>query len=179
VRITGGDFKGRKVVCPPGVIRPSMDRMRESMFAVLGNIAHCSFLDLFSGSGIVGLEAASRGAEPVVLVEKDFKKKDVLSRNAAIMGSIGSIIFMPAERYIKKFNDPFDIIFLDPPFSYRNKESLIAAVAESNVCPKGGLVLIHHPSSDQIAQTLGCLTQIDQRKYGGSLLAIYKKTAPS
>ena len=58
-------------MCPPGIIRPAMDRMRESMFAVLGPLERESFLDLFSGSGLVGLEAWSRGARPVVLVEKD------------------------------------------------------------------------------------------------------------
>ena len=65
MRITGGLYRGRGIKCPPGVIRPAMDRMRESLFAVLGNITGCSFLDLFSGSGIVGIEAASRGAASV------------------------------------------------------------------------------------------------------------------
>ncbi len=71
MRITGGTIRGRRVVCPPGVIRPAMDRMRESMFSILGPLDGFSFLDLFTGSGLVGLEAWSRGARPVVLVEKD------------------------------------------------------------------------------------------------------------
>ena len=70
MRVTGGRYRGRTVKCPKGVIRPAMDRMRESLFNILGNISGESFLDLFSGSGVVGIEAASRGAEPVVLVEK-------------------------------------------------------------------------------------------------------------
>lgn len=175
MRITGGIYRGRKISCPPGSIRPTMDRMRESMFAVLGDIEGCAFLDLFSGSGIVGIEAASRGASKVVLVEKDFKKKPVLSRNAAVMKEVGSIVIMPAERYIKKGTDQFDCIFLDPPFRYREKHKLLSDVAESILSPVGGLVLIHYPSSEIIPHSIGPLERIDQRKYGGSLLEIFKK----
>ena len=71
MRVTGGRYRGRTIKCPKGVIRPAMDRMRESLFNILGNISGESFLDLFSGSGAVGIDAASRGAEPVLLVEKD------------------------------------------------------------------------------------------------------------
>lgn len=75
MRITSGKYRGRVITCPPGVIRPAMDRMRESMFSILGDIYHLSFLDLFSGSGLVGIEAASREAQPVHLVEMDRQKK--------------------------------------------------------------------------------------------------------
>jgi 16S rRNA (guanine966-N2)-methyltransferase len=65
MRVTGGIYRGRIVKCPKGVIRPAMDRMRESMFSVLGYMDGLSFLDVFSGSGMIGIEAASRGALPV------------------------------------------------------------------------------------------------------------------
>ncbi len=71
MRVTGGMYRGRRIDCPPGDIRPAMDRMRVSLFAVLGDLSGTSFLDLFSGSGVIGVEAASRGAAPVVLVERD------------------------------------------------------------------------------------------------------------
>ncbi len=71
MRITGGFYKGRTVVCPPGVIRPAMDRMRESLFAILGDLTGTSFLDLYAGSGVVGIEAASRGADVVIVDLED------------------------------------------------------------------------------------------------------------
>ena len=71
MRITGGELKGRIIKCPDGIIRPAMDRMRESVFAVLGPLNGASFLDLFSGSGTIAIEAVSRGASSVELVEKD------------------------------------------------------------------------------------------------------------
>jgi 16S rRNA (guanine966-N2)-methyltransferase len=82
MRITGGQYRGRVVKCPPGVIRPAMDRMRESLFSILGSLEGMSFLDMFSGSGVVGLEAASRGAKPVHVVEKDFKKAPCFGRKS-------------------------------------------------------------------------------------------------
>ena len=77
MRITGGKYRSRVVKCPPGVIRPAMDRMRESMFSILGDLRDLSFLDVFSGSGVIGLEAASRGSTDIQLVELDSGKKKV------------------------------------------------------------------------------------------------------
>ena len=71
MRITGGILKGRVIKCPDGVIRPAMDKMRESVFAILGDLSGKSWLDLFSGSGTIAIEAASRGAGEVSLCEKD------------------------------------------------------------------------------------------------------------
>ena len=85
MRITGGKYVRGKIVCPPGVIRPAMDRMRESLFAILGDLSGLSFLDLFSGSGVVAIEAASRGAEPIVLVEMDRGKKATIEKNLSII----------------------------------------------------------------------------------------------
>ena len=71
MRITGGTLCGRIIKCPDGIIRPAMDRMRESLFSILGDLTGKSFLDMFAGSGILSLEAASRGATKIDLVEKD------------------------------------------------------------------------------------------------------------
>jgi 16S rRNA (guanine(966)-N(2))-methyltransferase RsmD len=81
MRITGGTLKGRRIEVPRGIIRPAMDRMRESIFAVLGDLSGLSFLDIFSGSGIIALEAASRGAGPVEAVEMDPHKRKTLIKN--------------------------------------------------------------------------------------------------
>ena len=71
MRITGGVLRGRIIKCPDGIIRPAMDRMRESVFSILGDLSGKSFLDLFSGSGTIAIEAVSRGASQVELCEKD------------------------------------------------------------------------------------------------------------
>ena len=105
MRITGGVYRGRKVQCPKGLIRPAMDRMRESMFSILGSLEGSSFLDLFSGSGLVGIEAASRGASPVILVEMDRKKRPVIERNIGMVESEIQLVMMPVERFFKRGSD--------------------------------------------------------------------------
>ena len=81
MRITGGVLKGRNIKCPDGIIRPAMDKMKESVFSILSDITDLSFLDLFSGSGSIALEASSRGANPVDLCEKDKIKVNTIFDN--------------------------------------------------------------------------------------------------
>jgi len=175
VRITGGSYRSRKVQCPPGVIRPAMDRMRESMFSILGNISELSFLDLFTGSGVVGIEAASRGAEPVVLVEKDRRKATVIRKNISFVESEIRLVLQPAERFIAGGGPAlqFDIIYLDPPFKYSQKIRLIESVAGSGLLAPQGLCLIHHPSQEEWPDRVGRLVCNDVRGYGGSTLRFF------
>ena len=102
MRITGGRYRSRVIRCPPGEIRPSMDRMRQSVFSILGNLEGISFLDLFSGTGIIGIEAASRGADPVVLVEKDPRKKATILQNISFVESGIQLLSCSAESFLKK-----------------------------------------------------------------------------
>jgi len=177
MRITGGIYRSRRVQCPPGVIRPAMDRMRESMFSILGDIGGLSFLDLFTGSGVVGIEAASRGAEPVVLVEKDRRKTPVIRKNISFVESPIRLLIQPAERYIATQascrDSKFDIIYLDPPFKYEQKIELIRSVARSGLLAPQGRCLIHHPSPEQWPEHIEQLEVSDLRAYGGSTLRFF------
>ena len=178
MRITGGIYKGRKIICPRGVIRPAMDRMRESLFAILGDLSGVSFLDLFSGSGVVGIEAASRGAEPVVLVEKDYIKSGVLKENTAFVESEIKIFMMPVERFIKRRKEEelsYDIIYLDPPFAFKNKAEIIGGVVDGNLLNPGGELIIHLPAEESLPDVIGGIRLKDKRKYGRSILLFYKK----
>ena len=157
MRITGGIYRGRKIICPRGVIRPAMDRMRESLFAILADLSGKSFLDLFSGSGVVGIEAASRGAEPVVLVEKDYSKSGVLKENTAFVESEIKIFMMPVERFIKRRKEEelsFDIIYLDPPFIFKNKAEIISGIADKGLLNLGGRLIIHLPAEESLPDVM-------------------------
>lgn len=107
MRIIAGRFGGRRLRVPPGVIRPAMDQLRESVFGTLGPLDGLAFLDLFAGSGSVGLEAASRGAARVVFVESDRKKIATLQRNVSdILGDEqfpAEIVPRPVERFIAQY----------------------------------------------------------------------------
>ncbi len=138
MRITGGLYRGRTILCPPGVIRPSMDRMRQSLFSILGDLEGVSFLDLFSGTGILGVEAASRGAEPVLLVEKDPKKKSVIQKNISFVETGIELVISPVERFLRVNQRPWDIVFLDPPFAMEGKGAVLdAASAPPTSLPTG------------------------------------------
>ena len=89
MRITGGTLKGRTIKCPDGIIRPAMYRMRESVFAIIGDLTGKSWLDMFSGSGTIAIEAVSRGATHVELCEKDKIKTKTVLENVSITEEIG------------------------------------------------------------------------------------------
>ncbi|ORC38308.1 16S rRNA (guanine(966)-N(2))-methyltransferase RsmD [Marispirochaeta aestuarii] len=172
MRVTGGRYRGRTVKCPKGVIRPAMDRMRESLFNILGNISGESFLDLFSGSGVVGIEAASRGAEPVVLVEKDRGKRPVLLENISMVETPIRAHIMGAEHFLKTGDSLFDYIYLDPPFPLGGKKEFIQ-MAEGRL-EDDGLLMIHFPEEDDPGETTGRLVRFDLRLFGRSRLGFYR-----
>uniref|UniRef100_A0A7C3IDB6 16S rRNA (Guanine(966)-N(2))-methyltransferase RsmD n=1 Tax=Gracilinema caldarium TaxID=215591 RepID=A0A7C3IDB6_9SPIR len=177
MRITGGQLCGRRVEVPDGIIRPAMDRMRESVFAILGDLTGKSFLDIFSGSGIIALEAVSRGANPVDAVELDPLKRSTLLKNVSIAPVRINCHFMSAELFVKRSKNSFDYIFCDPPFPYRFKQQLVASISHSKLMIPGSLLLIHRPREDQFPETIEQLNLIDRREYGRSIVDFYKLEA--
>lgn len=175
MRITGGSLRGRQVKIPGGIIRPAMDRMRESVFAALGDLTGCSFLDIFSGSGIVALEAASRGAAYIEAVEMDPLKRKTILENVKISPVRINCRFMPAELYVKRAKNPFDLIFCDPPFPYKFKWELVHAISESAIMKEGSRLLLHRPREDFCQIPLPCLILEDSREFGRSIVNFYKK----
>ena len=174
MRITGGILKNRIVQCPKGIIRPAMDRMRLSLFSILGNIAELSFLDLFTGSGICALEAASRGARPVVAVEKDVIKFGTLLENVSIAENKIVCKRMSTELFIRRNSQAFDIIYIDPPFPYKFHKELLTMISNSPSTKEGSLILMHRPKEKPNDEIEG-LVKIDERHYGRSIVDFYKK----
>ncbi|HAH61220.1 MAG TPA: 16S rRNA (guanine(966)-N(2))-methyltransferase RsmD [Treponema sp.] len=177
MRITGGQLAGRTTKCPDGVIRPAMDRMRESVFAVLGDLSGKSFLDLFSGSGTIAIEAVSRGAARAALCEKDKIKIPTILENVSMaekdMGVKIQCHFMPVEYFIKRCKENFDYIFFDPPFAYKFHEDLVSKVFENSMLAPGGTILVHRPEEHFMPDTIQGLHRIDQRVYGRSIVDFY------
>ncbi len=176
MRITAGKYRGRTVTCPPGIIRPAMDRMRESMFSIIRDLDEKSFLDLFSGSGLVGMEAASRGAQPVHLVEMDRKKKDTILKNISIVDTPIQLFMANVFRFIPTAKIIYDIVYADPPFPMKGKVKIAETVEAAHILSPGGLFIIHYPSEEakQWPEQIGSLTFIDERSYGRSLLRFYR-----
>ena len=173
MRITGGVLLNRQVKVPAGKIRPAMDKMRESVFGILGDLQGLSFLDIFSCSGIMALEAASRGAAYIEAVEKDPLKRKILLENSTISPVRINCRFMPAELYVKRAKKTFDFIFCDPPFDYKYKAELIQSIAESVLMKEGSTLLIHHPRENFLEKLPKSLILEDSRDFGLSVVNFY------
>lgn len=185
MRITGGALKGFSIACPPGIIRPAMDKMKESVFSILGDLSEKSFLDLFSGSGSIALEAASRGSRDIELCEKDKIKIPIILKNVSIAERILGVKihchFMSSELFLQKCKRQFNIIFFDPPFPYRFHEELLKTASERNVLSSDGIILIHRPQEKKLSESIGDLQKTDERRYGRSIVDFYghkESTAP-
>ena len=174
MRITGGIYRGRTIKCPPGTIRPAMDRMRESMYSILGSIEGYAFLDLFSGSGLVGIEAASRGCSPVHLVEMDHKKRKIINQNISIVTTEIKLYMMSVQKFLYFAPITYDIVYSDPPFPMKGKGALSRSIADANLVKNGGLYIIHYPKENTMAEQIGTFNCIDERKYGRSMLRFYR-----
>lgn len=176
MRITGGKYVRRTVKCPPGVIRPAMDRMRESLFSILGDLTGESFLDLFSGSGCVAIEAASRGASPIHMVEMDRGKKSVIEANLSFVEESKRLFMMDVNRFIPSCPYTYDIVYADPPFNMEGKVALFEKVAEKRIIKDGGLFIVHYPEEEKKLwpEEIKNFKFKDERKYGRSMLRFYK-----
>jgi hypothetical protein len=144
MRITGGTLCGRKVEVPDGVIRPAMDRMRESVFAVLGDLTGQSFLDIFSGSGISPWRRRPE-ARKALTRWRWIRSKEVRSLKTYPSRRSASTAFMAAELYVRRAKKTLRRRLLRSALPYRFKRELVESIAASPIAGPGTLVLIHHP----------------------------------
>ena len=179
MRITGGIYRGRTVICPPGVIRPAMDRMRESLFDMLGDLSGRTWLDLFTGSGCVGIEAANRGASPVTIVEMDAGKKATILRNLSWVKSDIDLVMADVWRFIPTNKVQYSYCYADPPFKMEGKIKLAQEISDHQTVYEGGLFIIHYPKEEKALwpEQIGNLKTIDERSYGRSMLRFFRMQA--
>jgi 16S rRNA (guanine966-N2)-methyltransferase len=156
VRIIGGGWRGRRVNFPdiPG-LRPTPDRVRETLFNWLQHdIAGARCLDLFAGSGALGLEALSRGAKELVFVEQAVAASRALSEQLIRLGAgrVGRVVEMGAARYLRtpapQGSPPFDIVFLDPPFGRGLLAEYVPMLDSGNWVRPGGLVYLENEKTE-------------------------------
>jgi 16S rRNA G966 N2-methylase RsmD len=152
--------------------------MRDSVFAALGDIGGLSFLDLFSGTGIIALEAASRGASPVEAVEMDGLKRNTLLSNVSLSPVRIRCRFMPVELYVRRAKKNFHLIFCDPPFPYRFKWELLRDIAASPLVSNETRLLIHRPREDFHDGAIDFLAKEETREYGRSVVDFFRGMKP-
>ncbi len=179
VRIIAGIAKGRRLVGPRGsATRPPMDRMREAVFSALGaRIDAAIVLDLYAGTGSFGLEALSRGAGSVTFVERDGAALAALRTNVDAVGLGGRIVASDVEVALTGQAGPYDIVFVDPPYSLSSIDLEPVLAAVSVRLTGGATVLIHRRRDEVEVQTEGTLALTRRRRYGDSEIWWYIKEA--
>jgi 16S rRNA (guanine966-N2)-methyltransferase len=153
LRIIGGAWRSRKLtfISAPN-LRPTPDRVRETLFNWLqGVIVKARCLDLFSGSGALGLEALSRGAKEVVFIEQHRGVADQLKKNLIQLQSNNAVINSDAKRYLDEADKPFDIIFLDPPFRKGFLPSVLDILIEKQLLSEKAFIYLEHEAEADYA----------------------------
>jgi len=180
LKVTAGKFKGSKILSPPKIARPTSSMMREALFNIISNqIEGAFFLDLFSGSGIMGIEALSRGAEKTIFVEMDRKNANNIQKNLIDLNikDKAQIICSDVVKALNKIDLNFDIVFADPP--YAQTFSLISQTFSTlnkvSILKNNAAVFIETDSKFQINEiNVENFNLIRSKKYGNSTLHQYE-----
>jgi len=180
-----GSAGGRRIKAPPGdSTRPTSDRVREALFSAidsaLGSLAGLRFLDVYAGSGAVGLEARSRGAGVVTLVEHDRRTAALIRDNARTLGMDGvEVLHAPASRALRQpLPTPFDVVFVDPPYDRPDLLAGALTAMESarpgGVLASDGLVVAKHDRRERPEAPEGLLASVRERRFGETALTFHR-----
>lgn len=180
-RIIAGEYKGRKLQAPiDDRIRPTADRVKESLFNILQNfIPGKRVLDLFAGTGNLGLEALSRGASYVVFVDNDTNNEKFIQANIekVNVSDKTKLFIMDYEQAVMKMVSKgvrFDLVFIDPPYNDGLYEKALRTVFESKILEQDGIVAVEHPSDIDIGEANDLYRLSNRRKYGNTTISFYK-----
>ncbi len=177
MRVIAGEKKGRRLVAPEGLdTRPTSDKVKEALFSIIQfDLVGAKFLDLFAGSGQMGIEALSRGAEKAVFVDESRKAANCIKENvvAAEYMRRSEIYTKSAEDYLLTCREKFDIVFLDPPYKAELIEPIFSKVTE--VCSDDAIIICEIPCGEKLLEEVNGFTLRRRYRYGKTELALFRK----
>jgi 16S rRNA (guanine966-N2)-methyltransferase len=174
VRVVAGEFKGRRLHAPRGVrTRPTADRVREALFSMLGDVSGARVLDLYAGSGALGIEALSRGAESAVFVEQDRQALEALRRNLDAVGANADVKRKDVLRFLARPEGTFDLVFCDPPYDDAPRVAAPLAEALPTLAGENARIVTE---SDKRNPLVLPLPLVVERSYGDTRIAIHRAT---
>jgi len=188
LRIIAGKYRGRRLKSPPSLqTRPTSDRLRETLFNILApRIEGSRFLDLCAGTGAVGIESLSRGAEHVTFVDQSRKMCALIEANLEALGIednevavISSDTMAFLTRQSKKSSAPVDIIFFDPPYASDYEEVLNLIAGARSLLADNGIVIVEHCKKKELGEAFGELRRYRVVKQGDSILSFYEREGQS
>lgn len=185
MRVVAGTAGGRRLVTPRGMdIRPTSDKVKESMFSILigviGSVEGCRVLDIFAGTGNLGIEALSRGASSAVFVDSGRQAGSIIPKNLQLTGFTdkGRLVakdFRSALSMLESLSERFDLVFLDPPYKKGLLEQCLERLGSSRILGDDALVVAEYSSKEEPGSEFGTLHRFDNRVYGDTALAFFTK----
>lgn len=185
MRVIAGKYKGRKLNTPEDYeIRPTSDKAKEALFSILTNeIYGARVLDLFAGTGSLGIEALSRGAEYCVfadasrkslsLVKENLQHCKVEEKTKVMAGDYKKVLKNLGDKMSDGLEEPFDIILLDPPYNKGMLDDAFRLIAEGGLLAEGGTIVAEHRKEEILADDIHGFSKFKERRYGVVMLSIY------
>lgn len=179
IRVIGGEASGRilKSIARPGT-RPTSDRVREALFAILESHGadFDRVLDLYSGTGALGIEALSRADGAVDFVEADARACEVIRDNLRLLAyqSRATVHHAPVARALSRLKGPYTLVVADPPYEYDRAEAELAAVVEAGLLTPSAIVAVEHSKRTDWPERLGGKERLLSRRHGDTALTMYQ-----
>jgi len=180
MKVIAGRFKGRQLTMPKGAkIRPSSQKVKEALFNILGQeISGASFLELFAGSGNIGIEGLSRGAACVTFVENNRLCIRAIKDNLKRLGVSAEVLSLDAERAIELLGqkgERFDFVFLDPPYYQDKLKNCLIKLNSYDILGPHSYVIAEHNKREALPQQLPKLRLMFTKSYGDAVLSFYQR----
>lgn len=179
MKIIAGKLRGKKIKAPKGLsTRPVPAMVREAFFNILGDVEGFRVLDLYAGTGAVGIEALSRGAESSVFVDFGSQQCRIIRENLSSIKVNSTVIKADVERTLKKFQTKeivFDLVFVDPPYEKGLSLKTVSSVCEKGLLSDSGILAVTVRFSEELPRETGECKQFFDRRYGNTRLVMYKK----
>ncbi len=177
MRVIAGKYKGRTLVVPKQDVRPTLDRMKETLFNILNfKLQHSVVLDLFAGSGQLGIESLSRGADRAVLCDNNRDSISVIKYNLDKLGvTDAEIFFGDYKRCIASVKIKFDVIFVDPPYRSGYYLEALQEICLNNLLTDDGIIVCEHLAQDELPLKIDFLEKYDSRKIGTVKFDFYRR----
>lgn len=179
MRVIGGTARGRTLEAPRGMqVRPTLDRVRESLFNILApSLPNARFLDLFAGSGANGIEALSRGAIHATFVDNDARSLAVIRKNLDTLDFKKDVrvlkYSLPAGLERLDGEEPFHIIYADPPYVFARHERLLELIRTHHLLAQGGLIVVEHGARMVLPDDVACYACDRRNRYGEAALSFF------
>jgi 16S rRNA (guanine(966)-N(2))-methyltransferase RsmD len=184
LRVIGGTARGRRLLAPKNrLIRPTSDRVKESLFNIvsvlLGSFEGCCVLDIFAGSGALGVESLSRGAASAVFIDRDKEAAALIRKNLKMCGfsdraRVLERDALPALTLLGRSEPPFRLVFIDPPYGLGLAEKVLGYLAGSPLIDENTVVVAEISSKEPLPAAYGPLSLFDRRVYGDTAIAFFR-----